>query len=289
MSDTDETLIAEPYEGDQQTESEVEQVDETELLADEIDLDDGDAETADDEIEIGGKKWKAKEAAEILAKADNLQRDYTKDKMALAEEKRRIGEIAAQRDDAIHKYGAHVAKLSQEIDEFNAIDWDAVEQQYPEQIDQIYSRAQRAYLKNLREAQELESAREGLIQQRTSEEVQEALRSIPEIRDPAKRAEFLQKTAAYVQQFGLDTSFVSNHKVVKMLAKSVSDAEKAAKYDAIVEKAKSKARPNASSNAPEPMAPIRSAAAPKSGLSDDLPMDEWLKRREAELKRQKRR
>jgi hypothetical protein len=45
------------------------------------------------------------------------------------------------------------------------------------------------------------------------------------------------------------------------------------------------AKPKAAVQAPAPIKPVRKPSPASTGLSDDLPIDEWVKRREAQLKR----
>jgi hypothetical protein len=286
MSDTEETLNLDPVDaGDQGEESEVEL--EVELLeGEETDVDGDD----DEEIDIRGQKRKLKEVAEILAKADNLQRDYTKDKMALADERREIERVkqeaeslAVQRREVLSKIGDSIGVLNDELSELEAINWDAVRAEYPEQYAQLYAKASVKYAALQRERQAREMQRRELVAQRDSEEINQLVKAIPELATAETRTEYARKMQSYADQFGVS---VTNSAVGKMVAKAMKDAEDAEKYRAAVAKAKSKTRPNAVSNAPEPPAPVRSSSGTSSSkLSDDLPIDEWLKRRNAQLKR----
>lgn len=288
MSDTQETPNAE-LQSDLPQESEVELSDES--LADEVEISaesEGEA-SEEDLIDLDGQKLSKKELSELVAKRDNLMKDYTQKTMAAAEQSKRAAELIEKREEAIKKSGDFAFTKQREIDEFNAIDWEAVAAERPEDFEKIYARAQIAHMKNLREHQEAEQYRESLIQQRTDEEVQETLRAIPELQSPEYRQKFLSDAQNFLKKYDLGPELVSNHKVIKLVSEGITNAEKAKKYDEIVNKAKSKARQNAQSDAPEPPAPPRSVSPSKPGLSDDLSADEWLKRREAQLRGQRKR
>jgi hypothetical protein len=286
MSDTEETLNLDPADtGDQGEESEVEL--EVELPeGEEAEVDGGD----DEEIDIRGQKRKLKEVAEILAKADNLQRDYTKDKMALADERREIERVkqeaeslAVQRREVLNKIGDSIGVLNDELSELEAINWDAVRAEYPEQFADLWAAANVKFASLNQEKQKREMQRRELVGQRDSEEINQLVKSIPELATAETRIEYAKKMQSYADQFGVS---VTNSAIGKMVSKAMKDAEDAEKYRAAVAKAKAKARPNAVSNAPEPPAPVRSSSGTSSTkLSDDLSVDEWIKRRNAQLKR----
>lgn len=290
MSDTQDTPNAELPSSDLPEESQVELSDDS--LVEEVDISadsEGEASEQDDLVDLDGQKLSKKELSELVAKRDNLMKDYTQKTMALAEESKKVAQLAEQREEAIRKAGEFSFSKQREIDEFNAIDWEAVAAERPEDFEKIYARAQIAHLKNLREHQAAQEHREQLIQQRTDEEVQEALRAIPELKSPEFRQKFLSDAAEYLKQYDLGPEVVSNHKAVKMIRDAIADRDDAKKYREIVNKAKSKARQNAQSNAPEPPTQTRSVSPSKSGLSDDLSTDEWVKRREAQLRGQRKR
>ena len=283
MSDTSDNPIDEPQ-GVQESESDVELVD---LLAESVEPDE---DTAEDEyFDIDGEQLSKKEIKELKAKEASMQSDYTKKTMALAEDKKqfeqlkqRNEQLAQNREQALSEIGEGVQSGNQEIEQLNAIDWDAVREQYPEQFADLYAAASVKYSNLQREIGQRQHSRDMLLQQRDNEEIQQLVTDIPDLADPVKGPELARQMQAYCDEFGLA---INNSRIGKLVSKAMSDADDAKKYRELVSRAKSKSRPNASSDAPAPPAPTKATTSSSAGLNDNLPMDEWLKRRNAQLQR----
>ena len=283
MSDTSDNPIDEPQ-GVQESESDVELVD---LLAESVEPNE---DTAEDEyFDIDGEQLSKKEIKELKAKEASMQADYTKKTMALAEDKKqfeqlkqRNEQLAQNREQALSQIGESVQSGNQEIEQLNAIDWNAVREQYPEQFADLYAAASVKYSNLQREIGQRQHSRDMLLQQRDYEEIQQLVTDIPDLADPVKGPELARQMQAYCDEFGLA---INNSRIGKLVSKAMSDADDAKKYRELVSRAKSKSRPNASSDAPAPPAPTKATTSSSAGLNDNLPMDEWLKRRNAQLQR----
>ena len=283
MSDTSDNPIDEPQ-GVQESESDVELVD---LLAESVEPDEDAAE--DEYFDIDGEQLSKKEIKELKAKEASMQSDYTKKTMALAEDKKqfeqlkqRNEQLAQNREQALSEIGESAQSVNQEIEQLNAIDWDVVREQYPEQFADLYAAASVKYSNLQREIGQRQQSRDMLLQQRDNEEIQQLVTDIPDLADPVKGPELARKMQAYCDEFGLA---INNSRIGKLVSKAMSDAGDAKKYRELVSRAKSKSRPNASSDAPAPPAPTKANTSSSAGLNDNLPMDEWLKRRNAQVQR----
>lgn len=289
MSDTEETPVENPdVSGDSQQESEVDLAD----LDDEDGVADGDAEIDEDdeEIEIRGQRRKAKEVAEILAKADNLQRDYTKSKMALAEQERQLQQrleytesLAKQRESEIERVSKIKEQASDELAEFQQIDWEKVVREDPQNGPAMFAIAQHRAQQRMLQIQQAEQATTQLMEQRAQEEWGELTRAIPELTDPVKGQEISRNIETVLKTFGI--SHIPDHKIGVMVAKMLPLIEDGAKYRDLLKRKAEKTRSNASSNAPEPPVSAKTVKSASNRLDDNLPIEEWLKRRNAQLKR----
>ena len=287
MSEDNETLAIDPTDGHQEQESEVELVD---LLTESVEPED----TAEDEFfDIDGEQLSKREIKELKEKKDSFQSDYTKKTMALAEErkafestKQETEQLAAYRREALSRIDQSVVALNDEIEQLEAINWDQVRAEMPDQFADLYAAASVKFAGLKQDIHKRETTSQQLQQQRDHEELMELAKAIPELKDPSKAREIAKAMSDYSRKYGFE---ITDSRSGKLVYEAMKDADDAKKYRDLVAKAKTKSRPNSESNAPEPVAQIKATAARSNGLSDDLPMDEWLKRREAELKRNNRR
>jgi hypothetical protein len=286
MSDTNETLDANPNDGDLQQESEVD-------LADLVDEEGDSAEPendASDEFDLDGQKLSKKEVKELLAKKSalaekeaNMQKDYTQKTMALAEVRKNAEALAMQREETLKNIGEFHAQAKQELEEFHRIDWEKVAQQDPENFPAMYALAQSRAQQRQYQVQQAEQAAMQLSDQRAQEEWAQLTQAIPELGDPVKGATISRDIETVLQHFGI--THIPDHKVGVMVAKMLPLLEKAAKYDDLLKRKAEKTRSNASSNAPEPPVSTKAVSSSSNRLDDNLPIDEWVKRRNAQLKR----
>lgn len=286
MSDTNETLDMNPEAGDSYQESEVD-------LADLVDEEGDSAETDDDasdEFELDGEKLSKREVKELLAKRSalaekeaNMQKDYTQKTMALAEVRKNAEALAMQREETLKNIGEFHAQARQELEEFQRIDWEKVAQQDPENFPAMYALAQARAQQRQLQVQQAEQAAEQLSNQRAQEEWAQLTRAIPELNDPVKGTEIGRNIETVLHHFGIE--HIPDHKIGVMVAKMLPLLEKAAKYDDLLKRKAEKTRSNASSNAPEPPVSTKAVTSSSNRLDDSLSTDEWLKRRNAQLKR----
>lgn len=283
MSDTSDNPTLEPQ-GEPVEESDVELVD---LL--EVEPDDEAAVDEEEYFDIDGEQLSKKEIKELKAREASMQSDYTKKTMALAEERKRFESereynkrLAQYREQALGQIDAGLLQINDEMKQLRDIDWSVVEQQYPDQYAELYAKASVKFNKLAEEADRREGVKQQQIQLRDSEEIQQLVRDVPELADPVKGFELAKKMQAYCDTYGIA---VTDSKIGKLVATALNDADDAKKYRELVARSKSKSKPNASSEAPEPPKTVKSAASSSNALRDDLPVDEWLKRRNAQLKR----
>lgn len=291
MSDTEETLDANPDYGDSQQESDVD-------LADLVDDEEGDSaepeDEASDEFELDGEKLSKKEVKELLAKKSalaekeaNMQKDYTQKTMALAEVRKNAEALAMQREETLKNIGEFHAQARQELEEFQRIDWERVAQQDPDNFPAMFALAQSRAQQRQLQIQQAEQSAQQLIEQRAQEEWSELTRAIPELNDPIKGSKVSQDIETVLQHFGI--SHIPDHKIGVMVARMLPVLEKAAKYDDLLKRKAEKTRSNASSNAPEP--PVNSKGASNAPRRADHTIksdEEWWAKRKKELENARR-
>lgn len=284
MSDNDENPVSDPQ-GNHDQESEVELVD---LLNESVEPDE-DAADDDEYFDIDGEQLSKREIKELREKRDSFQSDYTKKTMALAEERKAFEsvqqeteQLANYRREALSRIDESVLAINDEIQELEAINWDQVRQEYPDQFADLWAAANVKFTNLNQDKQRREGTAAQLQQQRDHEELLHLTKAIPELKDPIKAREIAQAMTDFSRKHGVE---ITDSRTGKLVYEAMKDASDAQKYRDLVAKSKAKTRPNSESNAPEPAAQIKVRTAKSSGLADDLPMEEWVKRREAQLNR----
>lgn len=240
-----------------------------------------------EEIERNGKKYKIPKElkGEFL-----MQQDYTK-KTQEAAELRKAAEAQKatleQRErelsqDVEERAALHA--LSKTIEQYEQINWNALEQQNPQLAASKY-----------RELQEMRNAAQRLAfglsqkqQQRAQESERERATRLQE-RDAVLAREipnWSKATESKVKEFGiaqgLTTDEVENihdPRFVKILHSAWIGQQLQAKAKAEAAKAKTAEEPEPK---PTPTVGARKGASP-SGLDDRLPIDEWMRRRNKQV------
>ena len=230
------------------------------------------------EIEINGKTYSV--PAE-LKDSFLMQSDYTRKTQELAAERKALGEAkerVQQAGEAEVTARARVMAYEAAIGEYQGVDWDALEMQDP-------VAAQRHFRKFMQLNQELDGAKaeyQSAVQQRTLETQQEAAtrieqglaelqRDIPDW-GPAKAEELM---AFGEKQFGFSRDYmesITDPKLVKLMH-----------FAHLAQK--SALKPAVKNEAIKPASKVKGGGQPVVGLDDRLSTDEWMKRRNEQLRR----
>ncbi|MBI1620354.1 hypothetical protein [Aquamicrobium zhengzhouense] len=288
--------------------------DDPELEGDgDTDADQGDEEDADDEdpvsqeeteeLEVGGKKYKVHKDLKPLMM---MQADYTRKTQEVAEHKRaleqdheaiqREREMVAQHSQMIRQNlqgYAQLANIDQRLEAFAKIDWNAYEQQDLFQAQQAFReyqllKDQRQQLAGNLQRQEHEARSMAEQQQRRQAEEQRLARE----RAAAETLRVLQRDikgwneqlAGEVRIFAEAQGYTQEE-----LFNATSDPRafkllhKAMQFDKLMA-ARKAAQPKTEQAKPLTKVGGRKAAAPR-GLDDSLSADEWVRRRNEQLRK----
>jgi len=230
------------------------------------------------EIEINGKTYSV---PADLKDSFLMQSDYTRKTQELAAERKALSEAkerVQQAGEAEVTAKARVLAYEAAISEYQGVDWDALEMQDP-------AAAQRHFRKFMQLNQEFEGAKaeyQSAVQQRTLETQQEAAtrieqglaelqRDIPDW-GPAKAEELM---AFGEKQFGFSRDYmesITDPKLVKLMNYAFV-AQSTAK------------KPVANTESIKPASKVKGGGQPIAGLDDRLSPEEWMRRREAQLRK----
>jgi hypothetical protein len=238
-----------------------------------------------EEVEYEGNKYKVPKA---IAPALLRQADYTKKTQEVAElrrttetEKARIAEEAkAFQEDRQEHVQAYA--LWQQLEQFKNVNWQQLDQEDPLQAQQLF-----------RQYTMLRDAHRDVVGKLQSKQMQRKSVADAEqakLRDQTRAtlAKAIPNWSPKAEQELTDYAIKSGYKAEEVKAALDTDARpftflhKALLWDQHVEKTRKAAtQPPAA----EPVKPIGQNRAAPQGLHDKLSIDEWVKRRNAELKR----
>ncbi len=251
--------------------------------------DEGEEET--DELEFAFKKYAVpkslKEAVEALrADATRKTQDASAKAKALEARAAEIEESSKVSDEEID-LKAELKAIDKTLSEYQKLtqaDWD-------HHYATDYVAADRAW----RQMQVLKEQRNGVAQnlegkakQRTETAQSELTKRIQETLEHASKStiglkpDSIPKLVEFAQQLGVPDATIQ-----KNWSPTFADLLHYARIGKMAsEKQKSPAKVTAPTEAPKPVTPISSKGqAPKLGLRDDLSIEEWTRRREAQLKK----
>lgn len=243
-------------------------------------------------------KFKVKLAGkEVEVELDELlngysrQADYTAKTQAVAAKERELAEQARQFETARQ---AEVSRLETALQAARAaleydvqqIDWDNLLQNNPQeylikqrQVQQRQQQIANAFAEQQRLQSEIAAKRDAEVRSTLQREQSLMLDLIPEWKDETKRAAEQTALVQWATKQGFDPDVLSS--VVH--ARDVVTLRKAYLYDQMMSKVPAaKAAPSAPP--PPPPAPTKAKAAPDP---EKMTPDEWLKWREAQLRRKK--
>ena len=239
-----------------------------------------------EEVEYEGNKYKVPKA---IAPALLRQADYTKKTQEVAElrratetEKVRIAEEAkAFQEDRQEHVQAYA--LWQQLEQFKNVNWQQLDQEDPLQAQQLF----RQYTL-LRDAhRDVVGKLQSKQQQRKSVADAETAKLRDQTR--AHLAKAIPNWSPKAEQELTEYAVKSGYKAEEVKAALDSDARpftflhKAMLWDQHVEKTRKAATQTAPA---EPVKPVGQNRSVPQGLHDNLSVGEWMKRREAQLKRQ---
>ncbi len=247
----------------------------------------------DEEVDWDGKKYRV--APELKA-ALMRTADYTQKTQQVAAQRREVEAMREQATKALQaseeelNMRGELAQKVKTIGEYEKVDWNRLEQDDPLGAQSHWRQYQQ--LKDAAERQHHEILQRQ--NQRTVEEQQEIAKRVTATRESAQKeikgwtpeAEDKAFTFA-VNQLGMPGELLMKN-MTPAVYKGVYYAWLG--YEAANRPAKSAIKPaaQAQSQSQEPVSKLtgKSGASPKLGLRDDISVDEWVKRRNAQVKRQ---
>lgn len=267
-------------EEDATEELETEIEDDAEEQSEDEESDDEDIEPELIEVEYEGKTYRV---APELRDSIMRQADYTRKTQEVAEQRKAIEATLAKFEEmstAERQATGEVAAYEAALQDYENVDWDALERADPNAANQHWRKYQ-LFQRNLEKAQktltEATSSREAEAQRITAERIRESVaelsKAIPGWGE-TKAAEMAQFAR---EQFGFtDDEFRAGLQDARQI-KLLNLAFEAAKTTS--QKKKPAAPP------PKPAAKVKGGTAPRKGLDDRLSTEEWMKRRQAQLSR----
>jgi hypothetical protein len=258
------------------------------------------AEEDGEEIELGDAKYKLPKAvAKELREGTLRQADYTRKTQEVAEVRKqlesRAAEITQQAEAQAKTLEARVqlATVEQALKQYGELDWNAYAETYGERA-AVVAQAQ---------WRQLETAKSDLQQQITDQENEHRLSServtataLQEAHEVLSREvqgygpELVQKVAQTAGVYGFspqelrDSLVGADGKADVRSFKILAELAELRDFKAKTEAKNTKAQTAEKVAAVKPAATVKpNAGQYKAGLNDDLPADEWVRRRNAEL------
>jgi hypothetical protein len=258
----------------------------------ELDEDGNPIEDEDEEVDLDDLKLKVpKDQAQKVREALLRQADYTRKTQELAEQRKAFdGERqnitqATQQELAVF---AQASNLGQRLATFQRIDWNAWNQQaqanfdYDEQAKiqaawMEYQQVKDAHANAMGTLGNLQNQRVSAAQQEIAKRVEEGRQVL--VKDIGWNDELKAKLTDYALAQGLSRDDLGDLEATPAAAKILRDA-----YEGHQARQKQQAaNKHLQAQQAQPAATVSTRRAPPSGLDDRLSIDEWTKRREAQL------
>lgn len=235
-----------------------------------------------DEIEYEGERY---QVPKKLKAGFMLQSDYTKKTMEVAEQRKAFEtqqkefQRKSEAQTANLRLHAEAYSLHQQLEQYNKLDWNKITDEDPVQamkLDREYRTLKESHAQRVHAISEYENQRAIESQQSLAKRLDESRATIQK-EIPNWSPELAQNLNSYGTSLGFSMDEVSasvyDPRQVKVL-------NKAYLYDQLMKKQSQQKQP-----VPEakPVKTIGKANKATTGLSDDLPADEWMKRRNAQL------
>lgn len=276
----------------EQPDEELDSIAETEELDDTLETEETESEEdtqeADDseEVEYEGKQYKVpKELKDALLR----QADYTRKTQEVAQQRQAVETQRQQAEQAIQMVSqfqtefAELSNVNARLEKLAKLDWNQAINENPVEAMKL-----QAMYNDLRMQRDNISSRINNIQAQTEQQRQAEMQRLLEEGErvlsreiPGWSQETKRSIAEAAKSFGFEAQElqgIADPRIIKVLHAAM-----------LHQKSLEKLQKPTSSKPLKPTATVKSAKPAPKGLSDDLPIDEWMKRREAELRKQGRR
>jgi hypothetical protein len=238
-----------------------------------------------EEVEHEGKKYKIPKP---LKGALLMQADYTRKTQEVAEQRKqveaeraRFAEEQKLITESISEFGK-VQALNDALAQYDKVDWATLFQSNRQLYDQLRFNQDQAKL----EREKAVTALQGKVQERNSKAQQETAKRLEEARAAVQRdiPDWSPELAGKLNQFAMMQGFtaqelsqVSDPRVIKLLHAAYVGSQAKVKAAAAA-----RAKP---AEDVQPLKTVSGSVPAERGLSDKLSVEEWTKRRNAQLKR----
>ena len=275
-----ETNPAEP-----EVETEATETPEVETETPETEAEEAQPDPEEDEIELEGQKYKIPKAVKPLVM---MQADYTRKTQEVAEQRRALEAEKAQQAELVKTLRVEIGTvyaLEAQKAQFDAVSvdqWAELYAQDPEQYRQLQAQQQRLSLELDRARQDLTQKEQAALHEANANRVK-AVQEATEVLQkeiPGWSPEYAGKLA----DFATSAIGVTRDELRDTLDPRMWKLLHLAHGQATKAQTEQKAQQQAKLADVKPAATTKGAAK-SSDLSDDLPMSEWLRRREAQLRK----
>jgi hypothetical protein len=268
--------------------------DDTEVTTEEVQPqfdDDGNEiqpEPEDEEIDLDDLKLKVpKDQAQKVREAMLRQADYTRKTQEVAELRKALEadrNNLQQASDAELGAAAQATSIAQQLAAYQRVDWNAWNDNDPFEAQKAFMNFQQlkdAQQQALGQLQYLRNQRVSAAQQESARRIEEGKRTlakdIPEWNDGHK-AKLIEHAAS---AYGFTAQELDDIEADPRVARALHDA-----FEGSQAKRKAQAaQRHVTAQQAQPAAKAGGSGAPPSGLDDRLSQSEWLKRREAQLRK----
>lgn len=242
----------------------------------------------EEEIELDEElKFKVpKDHAQKVREALLRQADYTRKTQALAEANKAFAAQLAQfhqSTEAELAAYARASNLADQIAQYERIDWAAWHDQDPfaaSRATSEFQTAQRAYQQAMGQLSQFRQQRLSMEQQETAKRMEEGRAALT--RDiPAWNEAHKAKLIDFAAGFGFSRDELADLEADPRVAKVLHAAFEGAETSRKVQKAQS----HIAAQQVQPAGKVKATTAPPAGLDDRLSLDEWNRRREAQIRK----
>ena len=270
------------------------EVETPEVEADELELDDdgNPIEFEDEEIDLDDLKLKVpKDQAQRVREAMLRQADYTRKTQELAEQRKAFDterqNITQATNEELAAF-AQASNIGQQLAAFQRVDWNAWNQQAQANFDyDEQAKIQAAWMnfQQLKDAhahaigtlRHLQDQRVSAAQQDTARRVEEGRQVL--VKDIGWNDDLKAKSTDYALSMGLSREDIGDLEATPAAAKILWNAYQWSQH----QQQQKAANRHVQAQQAQPAATVSTRRAPPSGLDDRLSIDEWTRRREAQL------
>lgn len=235
-----------------------------------------------EEIELDGLKFTVPKAAKdaFLRQADYTRKtqDLAQARKAFEAERQAIAGTTQKELDAF----AEARSIEAQIAQFQRVDWNAWNDTDPPEAQKAFMRYQQlkdGYSAALGQLSGLRNQRLSVAQQETAQRIEQGREAL--IREIGWNDDLKARLTGFAAEYGFSADDLSDleadPRVAKVLHAAFEGREVSRKH--------ASASRHVQAQKVEPAATVGAKAAPPSGLDDRLSTDEWMRRRNAQLRR----